>query len=173
MACPLASGRPERHLWTAAIGPLPGDLGYRVDMDWPVTYARKVRYSDTDAQGIVFNANFARYFDDTLTDFFEEVGDPLDGIEVVLGRLEIDFRSPARLGETIVTGARVDRIGNTSITVSLATWEADSGRLVVEGRQVQVTVSASDWRPVPVPNSLADAIGRFQGGFGADEEATS
>lgn len=132
-------------------------------MDWPVTYVRKVRYSDTDAQGIVFNGNYATYFDDTLTDLFDLVGYPWGEVEVVLGRMEIDYRSPARLGETLVTGARVDRIGNTSMTIHLLTWEETSGRPVAEGKQVQVVVSGKDFRPIPVPADLVAAIEAVQG----------
>lgn len=131
-------------------------------MIWAVTYERKVRYSDTDAQGIVFNGNYATYFDDTMTDFFELIGYRWDEVEVVLGRLEVDFRSPARLGETLVTGARVERIGTTSFTVHLATWEKESDRLVAEAKQIQVVVDAADFRPVPVPAALVAAIEAVQ-----------
>ncbi len=132
-------------------------------MDWPVTYARKIRYSDTDAQGIVFNANYARYFDDTLTDLFDLVGYPWGEVEIVLRRMEIDFRSTARLGDVLVTGARIERIGNTSLTVQLATWDEASGRTVAEARQVQVVVAGDDFRPVPVPDELIKAIEAVQG----------
>ena len=142
-------------------------IGTVLVMDWPVTYVRKVRYSDTDAQGIVFNGNYARYFDDTVTDLFELVNYSWDGVEVVLARLEIDFRSVARLGDTLVTGACVDRIGNTSLTVRLATWERTSERPVAEAIQVQVAVSADDFSPIPVPDDLKAAIKELQGGLGA------
>ncbi|HEX7097708.1 MAG TPA: thioesterase family protein [Acidimicrobiia bacterium] len=135
-------------------------------MDWPVTYRRKVRYSDTDAQGIVFNGNYARYFDDTLTDFFDLIGYEFGEVEVVLARLEIDYRSPARLGETLVTGARVARFGNTSLVVELTTWEEASERIVAEGKQIQVTVDGKDFRPIPVPPELRAAIEAVQGAVG-------
>jgi acyl-CoA thioester hydrolase len=132
-------------------------------MEWPVTYTRKVRYSDTDAQGIVFNANYARYFDDTLTDLFDALGYHFGEVEVVLARLEIDFRSAARLGDVLVTRARVEKVGNTSFVVRLETTEQATGRLVAEGRQIQVTVSADDFRPIPVPADLVAAIEAAQG----------
>ncbi|HEX2153561.1 MAG TPA: thioesterase family protein [Acidimicrobiia bacterium] len=135
-------------------------------MDWPVTYERKVRYSDTDVQGIVFNGNYATYFDDTVTDLFDLIGFQWGEVEVVLAHMEIDFRSPARLGETIVTGARVERIGNTSLTVRLATWERESERVVAEASQIQVTVSGDDFKPIPVPPELIAAIESAQGAPG-------
>lgn len=132
-------------------------------MDWPVTYRRKVRYSDTDAQGIVFNGNFATYFDDALTDYFDATRFEWGGVEVVLRRMEIDFHSPGRLGEVLVTGARVDKIGNTSMTMHLRTWEEESGRVLADAHQVQVVVSGDEFRPVPVPDELVAAVEELQG----------
>ena len=56
---------------------------------------QKIRYSDCDPQGIVFNANFARYWDDAVTDWFEELGfggTELGGIgvDVVTAQNDID-----------------------------------------------------------------------------------
>lgn len=127
-------------------------------MSWWVTYERKVRYSDTDAQGIVFNANYSVYFDDCLTDLFELIGFEWGAYEIVLRRVEIDFRSPGRLGETLVTGARVERIGTTSLTILLATWEKTTGRAVAEGTHIQVVVSGETLQPVPAPSALVEAI---------------
>ncbi len=132
-------------------------------MDWPVTYARKIRYSDTDAQGIVFNGNYSTYIDDTITDYFDAIGYQWGEVEVVLRRMEIDFHSPGRLGETLVTGARVERVGNSSMTMVMRVWESETERLVVEARQVQVVVSPETFRPVPVPNELVAAIEAVQG----------
>lgn len=132
-------------------------------MDWPVTYRRKIRYSDTDAQKIVFNGNYATYFDDTITDLFDLVGFEWVDHEIVLAKMEIEFRSPATIGETLVTGARVERVGRTSLTVHLESWEEATERPVATARQVQVVVSAQDFKPVPVPDALVEAIERVQG----------
>lgn len=132
-------------------------------MDWPVTYERKVRYSDTDVQGIVFNGNYATYHDDTVTDLFDRIGYEWGEVEMVLARMEIDFKSPGKLGETLVTGARVERIGNTSLTVALSTWEKETERTVAEAKQVQVIVAGEDSRPVPIPEALVSAIEAAQG----------
>lgn len=137
-------------------------------MDWPVIYRRKVRYSDSDAQGIVFNGNYLTYFDDTITDYFEAAGFDWHGphgVEIVLAHVAIDFSAPARIGDRLATGARVSRIGTTSFTIDLKTWNEDTEATIVSGRQVQVTVDRETFRPVPVPPVLAEAISALQGGL--------
>ena len=60
------------------------------------------------------------------------VGANASGYDMVLARIEIDFRSSGWLGEVLVTGARVKRIGNSSLVFELRTWEESSGRTVAE-----------------------------------------
>ncbi|MGQ0849771.1 MAG: acyl-CoA thioesterase [Actinomycetota bacterium] len=135
-------------------------------MEWPITYTRKIRYSDTDAQGIVFNGNYLTYLDDAMTDYFEALGTNWaevhgQGFDLVAGHIEIDFRSPARLGETVVTGVKADEVGNTSLTFRARVWEA-GGRTVAEAINVQVVVDATTLEKRPVPQLLIEGIERLQ-----------
>ena len=137
--------------------------------EWPVTYRRKVRFSDTDAQSIVFNGNYFTYWDDTITDYFEALGIEWSdftkrGFDMVLARAEVDFRSAARLGDTVATGARVSRFGTTSITFELTSWIEATGEVVVEGRETQVVIDHESMRPVPIPAFFIEAVRRLQNG---------
>ncbi len=132
-------------------------------MSWLVSYSRKVRYSDTDAQGIVFNGNYAVYFDDTLTDLFEEVGLTTPkmqaaGFEVVTANLTINFKATATLGDVLETRVRVARIGTKSITFELETRIEDTGVVTADGQVVFVTVDHSTFTPVEVPQLAIDAL---------------
>jgi len=135
----------------------------------PFTYRRKVRFSDTDCQGVVFNANYLVYFDDALTDFLEAIGFPCTeiarrGHDVVTRRAECDFLSGAVLSETLGTSVQVEGIGATSIAFHLRVTEEITGRLVAEGREVYVVVDHATRQPVPVPGYLRCALERFRGG---------
>jgi len=123
---------------------------------------QKIRYSDCDPQGIVFNGNYARYWDDALTDWFEDAGyGGLDmgghGVDVVAARMEIDFKAPAALGDVLETTLGIERIGDTSMTVSFATRRGD-GTVVAEGREIIVFVDAESFRPVTVPEAIREGL---------------
>lgn len=137
-------------------------------MDYPVIYERKVRFSDSDAQGIVFNGNYLTYFDDTITDYFDALGVTWDvfndrGYDMVLGRAEIDFRSAARVGEVLLTGARVTEIGTSSVIFELRTWERESGRTVASGREIQVMLDHASFEKTSVPDWFIEAVATLQG----------
>lgn len=132
-------------------------------MSWLVTYTRKVRYSDTDAQAIVFNGNYATYFDDALTDLFDaldlgQTAMQAAGFEVVTASLTIDFRTSARLGDVLETRVRLGRVGTKSLTFEIETRQSGSDELVVEGTVVWVTVDHETFRSIPIPQLLLDRL---------------
>ncbi len=132
-------------------------------MRWPAIYRRKIRYSDSDAQAIVFNGNYLSYYDDTLTDVFDALG--LDmatmhgkGVDVLTVHAQVDFKAPARLGETLEFSADLERIGTTSITFVIESRVADTGLITTTGKVVFVTVGHESHQPVPVPESLRNLL---------------
>ncbi len=136
-------------------------------MDFPVTYVRKVRFSDSDAQGIVFNGNYLTYFDDTITDYLEATGIGWDGmteqgIDMVLGRAEVDFRAAGQIGDVLITGAKVVEIGRTSVVFEMRTWDQATSRTIAEGRLIQVMIDHRTHRPTPVPEWFIEAVERLQ-----------
>jgi len=120
---------------------------------------QKIRFSDCDPQGIVFNGNYTRYWDDALTDWFEEAGyggTELGGtgLDVVAARIEMDFRASAALGDVLETSLEVEDFGNTSMTVGFTTRRLSDGEVVTVGREVLVIVDPETFRPVTVPEAM-------------------
>jgi YbgC/YbaW family acyl-CoA thioester hydrolase len=124
---------------------------------------QKIRYSDCDPQGIVFNGNYAKYWDDALTDWFAEAGLEGPGLgigtEMVTARIEMDFRAPAFLGDALVTSAEVEGFGNTSMSVAVTTRRESDDVVIVEGREVIVFVDPEGFRPVTVPDEVRSRLG--------------
>jgi YbgC/YbaW family acyl-CoA thioester hydrolase len=126
--------------------------------------AQKIRYSDCDPQGIVFNGNYARYWDDAVTDWFDESGlGGADlggtGVDVVAARIEMDFKASAALGDTIETSIEVERFGTSSMTLRFTTRRLSDGSVVTEGKEVIVFVDPGDFRPTPVPELIKERLG--------------
>ena len=137
-------------------------------MSKPVTYDRKVRFSDSDMQGIVFNTNYLVYWDDVFTDYMDAIGLPwadlvTRGDDMVLARTEINYRKSAVVGNTVRTLIRATRIGRTSIYFSYESTNADTGDVLVEGSQIQVVVDHATFAPKPVPDYFRDLILAHEG----------
>ncbi len=120
---------------------------------------QKIRYSDCDPQGIVFNGNYARYWDDAVTDWFEDLGlgEPGmggHGVDVVAARIEMDFKASASFGDVIETSIGVEQLGNTSMTVTFTTRRQSDDVVVTEGREIIVFVDEETFRPTPIPDGI-------------------
>ena len=76
----------------------------------------KVRDYEVDAEGIVNNANYLHYLEHTRHEFCEQAGLSfremhLSGIDPVLSRVEIDYKTPLGLGESFVSKLNLSRRG--------------------------------------------------------------
>ena len=72
----------------------------------------RIYYEDTDCGGVVYYANYLKYFERARTDFLEQRGLSVAGIlkqgtQFMVVRAEVNYRSPARYGETLIIEKRV------------------------------------------------------------------
>jgi len=105
----------------------------------------RIYYEDTDCGGVVYYANYLKYFERARTEYIEQRG--LSVSELMKERTlflvvhaELDYRSPARYGETLTIETTVTQIGRTSLTFAHVIRERASQRVVVEGSAKLVTV---------------------------------
>jgi acyl-CoA thioester hydrolase len=138
----------------------------------------RVRFADTDLQGIVFNGNYLTYYDVAWTEYFREMG--LDykkmlemDADTVLARTEIDFKSPARFDEILEVYVRVSKIGNSSLIFNFEIYPQGEERLVGAASSLYVCIDSKTVKPVRVPDVLRSLISDFEGKDFNGESATS
>jgi acyl-CoA thioester hydrolase len=84
----------------------------------------RVRYAELDLQGVVFNANYLMYCDDTMDTWLRNaIPEGLEqyGLDLMLKKVVLEWYAPARMGDTLTIEARVSRWGNTSFDVRFDT----------------------------------------------------
>jgi acyl-CoA thioester hydrolase len=124
----------------------------------------RVRYSEIDGQGVVFNAHYLTYFDTAITEYFRSLGyDYLaevkrTGADFHTVKTLVEYKQPIRFDQEIDVGVRVARIGNSSMTFELAILPKADGGVLATGEVVWVHTDQQTHKPVPVPPSLHDLI---------------
>jgi acyl-CoA thioester hydrolase len=98
----------------------------------------KIYYEDTDCGGVVYYANYLKYFERARTHYLEEQGLSVSGLMkegtvFVVVRAELDYRSPARYGDTLLVDTVVSDLSTASMTFAHIVKEKASGRVIVEG----------------------------------------
>ena len=118
------------------------------------SHALRVRYSECDPQGVVFNANYVAYFDVVITELWREaLGAYQDlvesGVDMVVAEVNVRFLGPARFDDMLDFEARLTRIGETGIAMRIDA--STGGRPVVEGliRHVFIDPETKAKRAIP------------------------
>lgn len=107
----------------------------------------RIYYEDTDCGGVVYYANYLKYFERARTDYLERCGYSVaelmkQGTVFMVVHAEVNYKSPARLGDILAVETTVDTGRNASVTFSHIFRERTSGRVVVEGSATLVTTDA-------------------------------
>jgi acyl-CoA thioester hydrolase len=121
------------------------------------SHSLEVRFRDCDAMGHVNNAVYLTYLEETRFAYWRSLWGP-DLQEsgtpgIILARAEIDYRRPARYGETLAIQLSLDRIGRTSIASSYEMVN-QSGALIANAKTVVVVYDYATGQPVPVSDSI-------------------
>ena len=122
-----------------------------------------VVFRDVDGLGVVNNAVYLTYIETARLGYMVEVLGirSLDEVGVIVAKVDIDFRSPAGLLETLEVGARVPRVGTKSLDMDHEVRGVD-GRLVAEAATVLVAFDYGERMPVAVPDEWRDRIQAYE-----------
>jgi len=98
----------------------------------------RIYYEDTDCGGVVYYANYLKYFERARTQYLEERGFSVkqlmdEGTVFVVVHAELTYRSPARYGDTLTIDTSVTDLSSASLMFSHVVKDKQSGRVVVEG----------------------------------------
>ncbi|CAN5388695.1 tol-pal system-associated acyl-CoA thioesterase [soil metagenome] len=122
----------------------------------------RVYYEDTDAGGVVYYANYLRFFERARTELLRSTGvdqRPIldtSRIGFVVRRLEIDYLASARLDDLLTITTTVARMRNASIDFEQAAW-CDGTRLAAARVRV-AAVHLDLGKPVCLPASISLAL---------------
>ncbi len=98
----------------------------------------RIYYEDTDCGGVVYYANYLKYFERARTQYLEDRGLSVSelmqaGRVFVVVHAEVEYRAPAYYGETLDIETTIPEMSPASITFAHVVRERRSGRLIVEG----------------------------------------
>lgn len=132
----------------------------------PFRYHLKVRYSEIDFQGIVYNAHYLTYFDIGVHEFFHSL--PYDytligqetGKDFNMAMGQVNYRRPLRLDEEFAIEVSISRVGRSSLTFDLAIKVGDEVEPRATGEIVSVHANQATNSSVPLPEPLLDLLAK-------------
>jgi acyl-CoA thioester hydrolase len=129
----------------------------------PFNFQVRVYYEDVDVGGVVYYANYLRYFERARSEWLRSLGvnqerlAAVEGIGFVVARAEIDFRIGARLDDLLAVSVLPVEKKRAYLWLEQEARLAD-GRLCAAARVQVACVRHKDMRPQPIPEMLVERI---------------
>lgn len=128
----------------------------------PFRFSLRVYWEDTDAGGVVFYANYLKFFERARTEWLRSLGVGQQrlrletGVMFVVTDTSLRYHAPARLDDLLEVTARVTDTGRASMTLAQQAWRGTD--LLTEGSIRIGCVDATSFRPRRIPESILLAL---------------
>jgi len=132
------------------------------DFSWPV----RVYYEDTDAGGVVFYANYLKFFERARTEWLrasgigQQVMTEKHGVMFVVKSTTVDYHAPAKLDDELNLTVVVERLGRASVQFVQQAWRTNGTKkeLLTTGRIKVGCVDTAAFRPSMIPGEVLEKI---------------
>lgn len=135
-------------------------------------YYLRVRYSECDAQKVVFNARYGEYVDLATTEYLRALG---FADEVVSGELDYqvvkqttEWKAPARFDQVLDISIAALHLGNTSFSMAGEFRLAGQEAVICRIETVYVLVDARSLEKKPLPEAFRRALQTGAAGVSID-----
>lgn len=116
----------------------------------------RIYIEDTDAGGIVYYVNYLKFMERARTEFMRSLGFNKTAIwdesMFVVHRVEVDYKAPARLDDTIVVTARPIEVGRVTVVFEQTVTRA--GELLCSGIVKVASVHGQTMKPTRLNGEL-------------------
>lgn len=129
--------------------------------DTPFAWPVRVYYEDTDAQGVVYYANYFRFLERARTEWLRSLGIEQHSMlyeqrrMFVVKSLEADFVVPARFNDELVVTAGLLRKARASFDIEQNIYrDSLGGELLLKSSMRAAFLNADTLKPTRLPDSL-------------------
>ena len=124
----------------------------------------RVRYSEVDAQGIVFNAHYLTYFDTAMTEYLRHI--KYDYVKEVKERNEdfhtvktlVEYKAPIYFDQIIDVCLKVKKIGTSSLTFYIEVHPNKEDNMRVSGEVIWVNTNQETHSSAPLSKNIIKKI---------------
>jgi acyl-CoA thioester hydrolase len=125
------------------------------------TWEVRVYYEDTDAGGIVYYANYLKFFERARTEWLRAIGVAQQELLAqqdamfVVKNVNADYHAPAKLDDALNLTLVIEKLGRASVVFRQQAW---CGTTLLNTALVKVGCVDSALRPRAVPDAVAERM---------------
>lgn len=123
----------------------------------------RVIYGDTDAMGIVYYANYLRYFEAGRAELLRAIGVPYaeleaEGLKLPVAEAHVKYHAPAMFDDLLSLETEVSEVRHVSARIRYQLVRERDQVLIASGETKHACVAANG-RPTKLPERLKTALG--------------
>lgn len=129
----------------------------------PFALPVRVYYEDTDAQGVVYYANYFRFMERARTEWLEAMGvDHVtmmheDNRILVVTEAHAKFLVPARLSDRLIVTAKLSQLGRATFEIEQNIYRGSlQGELLIQGGVTAAYLAADTMKPKRIPRTFLE-----------------
>jgi len=128
--------------------------------EYPFAHRQRVRFGETDMQGVVYYANYLLYAEVGRFAYLQHVGmdyrrDLLDhGLDFTIASASVRYLAPLRYPDEFDIRVKLGDVRHSSWTFRYLITKAD-GTICAEAETAQVVIDRTSGRPTRIPSELA------------------
>ena len=134
-------------------------------MSTPFCFPVRVYWEDTDAGGIVFYANYLKFFERARTEWLRSLGlhqhtlRAQTGGVFVVSETTVKYHRPAQLDDLLTITAQVQHLGKASVVFAQQAWRGEVGGTLLAAGTIRVGwVNAQTLQPSRMPAAVLHAM---------------
>lgn len=117
----------------------------------------RIYYEDTDAGGVVYYANYLKFFERGRTEFLRNLGfeqDKLIKQDIIFAvrKATVDFKQAARFNEQLKVATEIEQLKKVSVIFSQKIYRDD--KLICQAQFIIACLSASQFKPIAIPDNI-------------------
>lgn len=129
----------------------------------------RIYYEDTDAGGIVYYANYLKYFERGRTEWLRACGlnqqhiAEVEELMFVVKNASIDYKLPAKLDDEIKINVEIEQLKKASIVFKQQAWCMNKAQaiLLAEGKVTIACVNTRTLRPQAISETILQQIKNY------------
>ncbi len=137
-----------------------------LDAPPPFRFTLRVYWEDTDAGGVVFYANYLKFFERARTEWLRSLGHEQQRLRTETGAMfivsdtRVRYLRPARLDDLLAVSVRVAHAGRAQMTIAQQAWRQtpQGEELLADGTIRIACVDAGTFRPQRIPIAIVESL---------------
>lgn len=132
--------------------------------EFPAAITIPVQWGDQDGFGHVNNIVYLRWFESARIEYLSQCGVEISahGTGPILAAVNCDYRAQLRFPDSVVIGARLAKLGNSSLTLFHQVFSVAQRTVVAEGNSVIVLFDYQAQTSVRIPDAIRNKLNQFE-----------